>query len=68
MGLTLNNVVMSGLVILVGTWILDMLSKLQKRVCRTTNPSLVPCLELLPYFQNTARLRVFYSYYFGRRI
>ena len=38
---------------------LELLDKLQKRMCRTVGPSLAACLEV-------ASLGLFYSYYFGR--
>ena len=44
----------------------DIFDKLQKRVCRTTGPSLTVSLELLAYRQNIAREICFYKYYFGR--
>ena len=42
---------MSGLVLLV---YLDLLDKLQKRICRTVGPSLTVSLEPLAYCQNVA--------------
>ena len=45
---------------------LDLLDKLQKRICRTVGLSLAASLELLAYCQNVASLRLFCRYYFGR--
>ena len=45
---------------------LELLDKLQKRVCRTVSPSLAASLEPLAYSQNVASLSLFYRYYFGR--
>ena len=45
---------------------LDMLDKLQKRICRTVGPSLAAALELLAHRRNVASLSLFYKYYFGR--
>ena len=41
---------------------LELLDKLQKRVCKTVGPSLEP----LAHRQNVAALSLFYMYYFGR--
>ena len=45
---------------------LELLGKLQKRICRTVGPSLAASLEPLAHHQNVARLSLFYRYYFGR--
>ena len=45
---------------------LELLDKLQKRICRTVGPSLATSLELLVHFRNVASLSLFYRYYFGR--
>ena len=44
---------------------LEMLDKLQKRICRTVGPSLAASLEPLVHGQNVASLSIFYRYYFG---
>ena len=46
---------------------LELLDKLQKRICRTVGPSLAAFLEPLAHRRNVANLSVFYRYYFGRR-
>ena len=45
---------------------LEMLDKLQKRICRTVSPSLAAFLEPLIHRQNVVSLSLFYRYYFGR--
>ena len=45
---------------------LELLDKLQKRICRTFVPSLATSLEPLAHYQNVASISVFYRYYFGR--
>ena len=45
---------------------LELLDKLQKRICRTVCPSLAASLEPLAHDRNVASLSVFYRYYFGR--
>ena len=46
---------------------LDLLDKLQKRICRIVSPSLAASLEPLAHHQNVASLSLFYRYYyFGR--
>ena len=45
---------------------LDLLDKLQKRICRVVGPSLAASLEPLAHRRNVASLSLFYSYYFGR--
>ena len=45
---------------------LELLDKLQKRICRTAGPSLAASLEPLAHRQNVASLTLFYRYYFGR--
>ena len=45
---------------------LELLDKLQKRICRTVGPSLAPSLEPLAHRRNVASLSLFYRYYFGR--
>ena len=45
---------------------LELLHKLQKRICRTVGPSLAASLEPLAHRRNVASLSLFYRYYFGR--
>ena len=45
---------------------LELLDKLQKRICKIVGPSLTASLELLAHRQNVASLSLFYRYYFGR--
>ena len=45
---------------------LELLDKLQKRICRTAGPSLAAFLESLGHRQIVASLGLFYGYYFGR--
>ena len=45
---------------------LELLDKLQKRICRTVGPSLTASLEPLAHHWNVASLSPFYRYYFGR--
>ena len=47
---------------------LELLDKLQKRICRTVCPSLAASVEPLAHCRsrNVARLRLFYRHYFGR--
>ena len=45
---------------------LDLLDKLQKRICRIVGPSLAASLEPLAHRRNMASLSLFYRYYFGR--
>ena len=45
---------------------LELLDKLQKRICRTVGLSLAASLEPLAHCQNVASLCLFYRYYFGR--
>ena len=45
---------------------LDLLDKLQKRICRIVGPSLAASLEPLAHRRNVASLSFFYRYYFGR--
>ena len=45
---------------------LELLDKLQKRICRTVGPSLAASLEPLAHRQNVASSSLFYRYYFGR--
>ena len=44
---------------------LELLDKLQKRICRTVGPSLAASLEPLAHRQNVASLSLLYRYYFG---
>ena len=44
---------------------LELLDKLQKRICRTVGPSFAAS-EPLAHRRNVARLSLFYRYYFGR--
>ena len=45
---------------------LELLDKLQKRICRIVGPSLAGSLEPLAHRRNVASLSLFYRYYFGR--
>ena len=45
---------------------LELLDKLQKRICRTVGPSLAASLEPLAHCENVASLSLFYKYYFCR--
>ena len=45
---------------------LELLDKLEKRICRTVGPSLAASLEPLAHRQNVASLSLFCKYYFGR--
>ena len=45
---------------------LDLLDKLQKRICKIVGPSLAASLEPLVHRRNVASLSFFYRYYFGR--
>ena len=45
---------------------LQLLDKLEKRICRTVGPSLATSLELFAHRRNLASLSLFYRYYFGR--
>ena len=45
---------------------LELLEKLQKRICRIVGPSLAVSLERLAHRQNVSSLSLFYRYYFGR--
>ena len=45
---------------------LELLDKLQKRICRTVGLSLAASLEPLAHRWNVATLRLFYRCYFGR--
>ena len=45
---------------------LDLLDKLQKRICRIVGPLLAASLEPLAHRRNVASLSIFYRYYFGR--
>ena len=45
---------------------LELLDKLQKRICRIVGPSLAASLEPLAHRQNMASLSLFYRYYLGR--
>ena len=45
---------------------LELLDKLQKRICKIVDPSLAASLEPLPHRLNVASLSLFYRYYFGR--
>ena len=45
---------------------LDLLDKLQKRICRIVGPSLAASFEPLANRWNVASLSLFYRYYFGR--
>ena len=45
---------------------LDLLDKLQKRICKIVGPSLAASLEPLAHRRNVASLSLFYRNYFGR--
>ena len=45
---------------------LELLDKLQTRICRTVGPSLAAFLEPLAHRRNVISLSFFYRYYFGR--
>ena len=45
---------------------LDLLDKLQKRICRIVDPSLAASLEPLAHCRNVASLSLFDRYYFGK--
>ena len=45
---------------------LELLDKLQKRICRTDGPSFAASLEPLAHRRNLASLSLFYRYYCGR--
>ena len=45
---------------------LELLDKIQKRICRTVGTSLASSLEPLAHRQNLASLSLFYRYYFVR--
>ena len=47
------------------SYYLDLLDKLQKRICRIVGPSLAASLEPLTHHRNVASLSLFYRYYFG---
>ena len=44
---------------------MELLDKLQKRICRTVGHSLAASLEPLAHCPNVASLSLFYTYYFG---
>ena len=48
------------------SYYLELLEKLQKRICRTVGPSLAASLELLAHRGNVASISLFYRCYFGR--
>ena len=45
---------------------LELSEELQKRICRTSGPSLAASLEFLAHRRNVASLSLFYRYYFSR--
>ena len=45
---------------------LELLDKLQKRICRTVGPSLAASLEPSAHCQNVASLSLFFRYHFDR--
>ena len=47
------------------SYYLELLDKLQKRICKTVGPSLAASLEPLAHRQNVASLSLFYRHYFG---
>ena len=48
------------------SYYLELLDKVQKRICKTVGPSLATSLEPLAHRRNVASLSLFYRYYFGR--
>ena len=48
------------------SYYLELLEKLQKRICRTVGPSLAASLEPLAHCRNVVSLSLFYRHYFGR--
>ena len=48
------------------SYYLELLCKVQKRICRTVGPSPAASLEPMAHHKNLASLSLFYSYYFGR--
>ena len=48
------------------SYLMELLVKLQKRICRTLGPSLAASLEPLAHRRNVASLSLFYRYYFDR--
>ena len=48
------------------SYYLELLDKLQKRICRTVGPWFAASLEPLSYHWNVASLSLFYSYFLGR--
>ena len=44
---------------------MDMLDKLQKKLCMTAGPSFIASLETWAHHQNVASASLFYKYYFG---
>ena len=46
---------------------LEILDKLQKRICRTVGPSFAASLESLVHHRNVASFILFCRYYFGKR-
>ena len=55
---------MCGLVLL--SYYLELLGKLQKQICRTVDPSLVTSFEPMAHHRNVASLSLFCRYFFGR--
>ena len=45
---------------------LELLDRLQNRICRTVGPSLAASLEPRTHCRNVASFSLFYRYYFGR--
>ena len=48
------------------SYYLELSDKLQKKICRTVDPSLAASLEPLAHPRNVASLSLFHRYYFGR--
>ena len=46
--------------------LLELLDKLQKRICKTIGPSFAATLEPLAHHWNVASLSLFYTYYLGK--
>ena len=52
---------MPGLLLLAATCYLEMLDKLQKRICKTVGPLLAASVEFWTYRRNITSLNLFYS-------
>ena len=45
---------------------LELLDKLQRKICSTVGPSLAASLQSLAHHENVTSISYFYRYYFGR--